>query len=126
MEIKVVNLALFPNKRNKSGIGQAELIVRVVNKYLDKCFMPDDPRSALQAAERIVRFAARDPACFAWRAFGIDVLNSIPESFESIPGFGDQRLPQIRGQIAARREKFSDLWVRMSKRGDPMKHRFRV
>lgn len=126
LEHKINNLALYPAKRNASGIGQAEVMVRVVNTYLDSILDLDDPRSTLQAVERIARFAARESACFAFHAFGVDVLESIPGSLEAIPGFGSKRLPQIRENIAERRQKFTNMWERMSKIRDPGKIRFRL
>lgn len=66
LENKINNLALYPAKRNASGIGQTEVMVRIVTTYLDSILDLDDPRPTLQAVERIARFAARESACFAF------------------------------------------------------------
>ena len=100
--------------------------VRIVHEYIDESLDKEHPRPMLQAAERIARFAARDSSCFAYKAFGIDVLDCIPKSLDDVEGFGDVRHHQIVEHIAERREKFSKMWERMEKLSDPRKGRFRL
>lgn len=121
MENKVNNLAMYPAKRTAGGIGQARMVIRIAQTYLSRIA---DEREQLNAMERVGRFAGREGACFAYKAFGVDVLAAIPDSPQS-ETFRTLRLPQLQGHIAERRQAFEKVWDRIAETRDPVKQRFR-
>jgi hypothetical protein len=121
LENKIGNLALYPNKRNQGGIGQAKAAVAIAKAYLSG--IPPE-REQLNGMERVGRFAAREGACYVHKIFGIDALAALPDQPIS-RAFIDRRLPQIREQVTGRRQAFDSLWERTARFRDPKKERYR-
>lgn len=131
LESKVNNLAAFVNKCNRYGVQQARLSIAVLRAYLEEVLgrRPLRLRPVYEMLERVGRFAARDPACLAHHAWGLDVLDSIP--VDALPpraeAFSKRRLPQIRRQVAGRRRAISRLVARMrAVSRDALRERFRT
>ncbi len=118
---KVSNLGAHPNKRNAEGIAQAKLTVEIVKRYLEEKIV--EANKAAQKApyrqfEQVVNLAMDDPALFAHRNFGIDVLRAIPlEALDLADPFIVKRLPVVERQVAVKREKFDNMIMRMESFG---------
>jgi len=127
LESKIGNLAMYPAKRNVAGINQALLAIRIAEAYLEQCLRQDDAqRPVLVVVERLARFAQREAACYVYKAFGLDVMDAVPEAVTRFgPPFASKRWPQIQKAIADRRAKFDRLWERMAVVSGPKVRRFR-
>lgn len=123
LENKINNLAMYPSKRDPAGVMQATLSVQVAKVYLQSMSKLNQ-RAILNTIERIARFAGREPACFAFKVFDIDVLDVFQDEPNRVKEFYEKRLPQIKEHIASRRIRFDDMWDRMAKIQDPRKSRF--
>lgn len=127
LESKINNLALYPGKRNDAGVNQARLAVSIVRAYMERFPRKESQqRPLLQIIERIARFAARDPACFANKVFAVDALAAIPDGVVVSAEFRETRWPQLAAVVATKRSKFDRLFERMATTMDPKKTRFRV
>jgi hypothetical protein len=123
LESKIGNLALYPNKRNQGGVGQAKAAVAIAKAYLSG-IQTEREREQLNGMERVGRFAAREGACYVHKIFGVDALGALPDQPIS-RAFIDRRLPQIREQVTGRRQAFDSLWDRTAQFRDPKKERYR-
>lgn len=115
MENKVNNIAMYPSKRDGEGIEQATLSIEIARRYLAEKVTsdPETRRQFHKHSERIFRFAARDPACFAFHAYQIDVLKAIPHDLlPSDDPFIVKRLPAAQRHIQSKREKFAQMLSR--------------
>lgn len=123
LENKINNLALYPGKRTVAGIGQADMAIRIAKAYLSRLV---EEREQLTAMERVARYAGREGACFAHKAFSLDVLHALPDA--PLNGnFTAVRLPQLIAHIEERRQAFAKVWERAAATGGhPATQRFRA
>ena len=124
LENKIINLAMFPGKRDEAGVTQAKLCLEIAKAYL-RTMSRLDQKAILNTAERIARFANREAACFANKVYQIDVLDVFADLPSEVKAFQEIRLPQIKQHTAERRIRFDEMWARMEKLQDPRKSRFK-
>ncbi len=124
LENKINNLALYPPKRGPAGVNQARISIEIAKAHLNQLAgISDSRRALLRSVERIGRFARREAACFALRAFGLDVLACVPFARVPEPEFTQRRWPQIIEEARKRRMRFNEMWDRIP---DPTASRFKV
>jgi hypothetical protein len=99
LESKLANLGAFPNKRNAFGVTQAELTIKVAQRYIQNLLENQRLRDALNAIERVARIAQMDASNFAWLIFQLDVSLAIPPLNLLPTEFINLRLPQINERL---------------------------
>ncbi len=121
LENKIMNLALYPTKRTEFGVNQARLAVAILKRFLEGL---EDQRRLLSYIERIGRFARREAAAYAFTAYGIDVLDTVPLESVIAPEFKTKRWPQIQEETRKRYAKFESIWERSKASSDFRTRRF--
>lgn len=116
LEMKIGNLARYPSKRDAAGQEQARIAILAAGMFLAS---GSNPREVLNAAERIIRFSAKDAACYSRHDFKLDPMQSITEKVLEVCGneFRSIRLPQALAWIHQRQEKFDAMIARMKRSG---------
>jgi hypothetical protein len=119
LESRVKNLVLLPAKRDRFGVAQAQLAVRVLRKHIAR--VANDAqgvRRALKLVERVGEIASSEPGKRCYVEHKVDVLKAIPA--HSIPSreFQERRWPQLRRQVAERRAALRKL-VSQARRAGP-------
>jgi hypothetical protein len=130
LESRVRNLALLPDKRNRFGVAQAQLAVRVMRQHVMRVLdEPNGVRKALKLIERLADLALSEPGKRCFVDYRVDLLRAIPAQAVPAAEFQQRRWPQIRAQTFAARKALRALFAtargRAAAAGDPKSRRGR-
>lgn len=129
MEMKLGNLAFFPEKRDREGIDQARIALHSAREYLERysASASFSQRTLLDHVKRVIRFSSRNAACYAMEFFKLDPLSVISDNVAKACGrkFQEIRMPQAIALTEKNRKSFSDMLLRIRETGkDPKRMRF--
>jgi hypothetical protein len=110
LESRIKNLVLLPSKRDRFGIAQAQLAVRVVRSHIRRVLQEaNGVRKGLRLVERLSELALSEPGKRCFIEFQVDVLQAIPVKSIPVPQFRRRRWPQLRRQLTERRRALRTL-----------------
>jgi hypothetical protein len=113
LESRIKNLVLLPSKRDRFGIAQAQLAVRVLRAHIRHVLEEaGGPRKALRLIERVGELALSEPGKRCFIEFRVDVLQAVPARSMPALEFRRRRWPQLRRQVAERRRALRTLLQR--------------
>lgn len=113
LESRIKNLVLLPSKRDRFGIAQAQLAIRVLRAHIRHVLEEAGGlRKALRLIERVGELALSEPGKRCFIEFGVDVLQAVPVKPISVPEFQRRRWPQLRRQVAEKRRALRALLQR--------------
>jgi hypothetical protein len=116
LESRIKNLVLLPSKRDRFGIAQAQLAVRVMRLHIAHVLdEADGTRKALRLVERIGELALSEPGKRCFLEYRVDLLKAVPAKSISAPEFEQRRWPQLRRQISEQRRTLRALIERASR-----------
>ena len=105
LDSRIQNLDLLREKRTPGGIAQGKLAVAVARAHIRDLVRTETERVALKALERVADIAADPAAVRVFLRHGIDPLEAIPiDEFRTTPALQARRWPQIREEVARKRE----------------------
>jgi hypothetical protein len=110
LESRIKNLVLLPSKRDRFGVAQAQLAVRVLRSHIRHVLEePNGLRKALKLGERLGELALSEPGKRCFIEFRVDVLQAVPVKAIPVPEFQRRRWPQLRRQVTERRRALRTL-----------------
>jgi len=110
LESRIKNLVLLPSKRDRFGVAQAQLAVRVLRSHIRHVLKePSGLRKALKLVERLGELALSEPGKRCFIEFRVDVLRAVPVKAIPVPEFQRRRWPQLRRQVTERRRALRTL-----------------
>ena len=110
LESRIKNMILLPAKRDRFGVAQARLAVRVVRGHIVHLLKNRDGlRKALKLVERVGEIALSEPGKRCAIEYRVDVLEAIPARLIPSSEFQQRRWPQLRRQVADRRAALRKL-----------------
>jgi len=116
LESRIKNLVLLPSKRDRFGIAQAQLAIRVVRSHIRHVLgEPNGARKALRLVERVGELALSEPGRRCFIEYRVDVLRAIPVGSIPVAQFRQDRWPQLRRQVSDKRRALRTLLQRASR-----------
>jgi len=110
LESRIKNLVLLPSKRDRFGVAQAQLAVRVLRSHIRHVLKePSGLRKALKLVERLGELALSEPGKRCFIEFRVDVLQAVPVKAIPVPELQRRRWPQLRRQVTERRRALRTL-----------------
>jgi len=120
LESRIKNLVLLPSKRDRFGVAQAQLAVRVVRSHIRRVLQEaNGVRKGLRLVERLGELALSEPGKRCFIEFRVDVLQAIPVKSIPVPQFQQRRWPQLRRQVTERRRALRTL-IEQASRGSSL------
>ena len=114
LESRLKNIQVHAAKRDKHGIAQADLALRITRAYLESLIATSDTRSLFKAIERVVRLAQDKSLTGVYYEYKLEPLDAIPADQVLSEEFRTRRWPQIQNQVAAERSKYAARMQRTS------------
>jgi hypothetical protein len=119
LDSRIQNLHALPEKRNRTGIAQAQLALEVARACIRREIAAAGERAALKLLERVADIALDIAAVRVFLKYGIDPLTAIPiEGFRTTPALHKARWPQIVAAVHSKRETLRRLAARRPKSTD--------
>jgi len=117
LDSRIQNLHLLPEKRNATGIAQAQLAIDVVRAFVRREIATRDERAGLRLLERVGEIAGDIAAVRVFLLYGIDPLKAVPiEDFRTTASLHKLRWPQLIAEIGAKRESLRKLASKSTRR----------
>jgi hypothetical protein len=107
LESRLRNLQALMDKRNAIGVAQAQLAIEVVGRFIAALLDDADQRTALDAAERVIKIALDKGLVAVAVDYGIDPLLAIPSARFNSREFQTRRWPQAQHLVVEARRKYA-------------------
>jgi hypothetical protein len=116
LESRLQNLLLIPEKRGAVGIAQAQLAVRIANRFFNRLLTEGaSTRVIFDAIERIGQIATQKQLTSVMCDYEIDVLAAVPAEKIDHAHFRMKRWPQITQAAQEQKRKYQQQRTRRTK-----------
>jgi hypothetical protein len=105
MQSRFANLTLLSGKRDRNGLAQAQLSIRIVDQFIRKDVAGLGGTAIARAVSRVFEIAYSPHGVYAYHEFGLDALQAI--SLDLLPvdhPFLAHELPKLQRKLDTKRE----------------------